>query len=187
MQFLNDNFLSFKGTVAWDFWAYLLVCMDASRPNKNRFWFLNFKEAPSIWNSHFKFWCVSIQTFSEILRISEKDWQLSPRFSEIYLNCQLLADTLMLLKNILGEPKTVADPSQRTGDSVANPSQKFYESPRIIYTLSSISRRSAYQNFTKIREPLTQLPILLRDSKNLGECLAWNASKQNYLKSKEHH
>ncbi len=84
--------------------------------NKNRFWFLNFKEAPSIWDSLFKFCCVSVQTFSEILRISEKVWHLSPRFSEIYLNCQLLLDTLMLLKNILGEPRTVANPSPRTGE-----------------------------------------------------------------------
>jgi hypothetical protein len=42
--------------------------------NENRFWFLNFEEASSIWGSHFKFWWV--QTFSEILRISEKVWQL---------------------------------------------------------------------------------------------------------------
>jgi hypothetical protein len=51
--------------------------------NKNRFWFLNFKEAPSIWGSHFKFLCVSVQTFSEILRISKKDRQLSLRFSNL--------------------------------------------------------------------------------------------------------
>ncbi len=85
------------------------------------------------------------QTFSEILRISEKDWQLSPRFSAIHLNCKLFSDMLMLLKNILGEPWTVANPSPRTGDSIANPSQRFYESPRNIYTLSSVSRRTANQ------------------------------------------
>jgi hypothetical protein len=55
--------------------VYWPVCIHLDL-NENRFWFLNFKEAPSVWGSHFKFWCVSIQTFSEILRISEKDWQL---------------------------------------------------------------------------------------------------------------
>jgi hypothetical protein len=55
--------------VYWPVWMQLGL-------NKNRFWFLNFEEAPSIWGSHFKFWCVSVQTFSEILRISENDWQL---------------------------------------------------------------------------------------------------------------
>ncbi len=131
--------------------------------NKNCLRFLNFKEAPSKWDSHFWFWCVSVQTFSEILRISKKDWQQSPRFSEIYLNCQLLSDILMLLKNILGEPRTVANPSPWTGDSVANPSQRFYESPRNIYTLSSVSRRNTNQKSTKIGELQAQMPILLRD------------------------
>ncbi len=77
------------GPVYWPVWMHLGL-------NKNRFRFFNFKDALSIWDSHFKFWCVSVQTFSEILRISEKDWQLSPQFSKIYLNCQLLSDTLML-------------------------------------------------------------------------------------------
>jgi hypothetical protein len=62
------------GPVYWPVWIHIGL-------NKNRFWFLNFKEAPSIWGSHFKFLCVSVQTFSEILRISEKDSQLSQRFS----------------------------------------------------------------------------------------------------------
>ncbi len=62
------------GPVFWPVWMYIGL-------NKNRFWFLNFKEAPSIWCSYFKFLCVSVQTFLEILRISEKDWQLSLRFS----------------------------------------------------------------------------------------------------------
>jgi hypothetical protein len=143
--------------VYWPVWMHLGL-------NKNRFWFLNFKEAPSIWDSHLKFWCVSVQTFSEILRISKKDWQLSPRFSEIYLNCQLLSDMLMLLKNILGEPRTVANPSPRIRDSVANPFQRFYESLRNINTLSSVSWRTANQKSTKIGEPQAQLSILLRDS-----------------------
>jgi hypothetical protein len=49
--------------------------------NMNRLWFLNFNDAPLILDNYFKFWRVSGQTFSEILRILEKDWQLSLRFS----------------------------------------------------------------------------------------------------------
>ncbi len=71
----------------------------------------------------------------------------------------------------------VANPSPRIGDTVANHSRRFYNSPRNIYTLISVSRRTANQKSTKIGEPHAHLPILIRDSKNLGECLAWNASK----------
>ncbi len=85
------------GPVFWTVWIDLGL-------NRNRFWLLSFKEAPLIWDRPFKFWCFSFQTFSEILRISEKDWQLNSRFLEIYL--KLLWDTLMLWKNILGEPRT---------------------------------------------------------------------------------
>jgi hypothetical protein len=84
----------------------------------------------------------------------------------------------------------VANPSLRTGDSVANPAWRFYEShPRNIFTLSSVPWRTANQKSMKIGDPQAQLPILLHDSKNLGECLARNASKlkNNYLTSKEHH
>ncbi len=116
--------------------------------NKIRFWFLYLTEAPSIWGSHFQFLCVSVQTFSEILRISE-----------------------------LATVDSVVNPSPRTGDSVANYSRKFYDSPRNIYTLSSVSRITANQKSTKIEEPQAQLPILLWDSEKLGDCLAWNASK----------
>jgi hypothetical protein len=54
--------------------------------------FFNFKEGSSILYSYFKYWCVSNQTFSKILRIPDK-----------IDNC--IKDTLMLLKNILGEPQ----------------------------------------------------------------------------------
>jgi hypothetical protein len=57
------------GPVYWPVWMRLGL-------KKNRFWFLNFKGAPLIWGRHFKFLCVSVQTSSEILLISEKDWQL---------------------------------------------------------------------------------------------------------------
>jgi hypothetical protein len=63
----------------------------------------------------------------------------------------------MLWKNILeGTEDSVDNPSPRTGDSVANPSQRFLESPRNIYTLSSVSRRTANLKSTKIRELLTK-------------------------------
>jgi hypothetical protein len=84
-------------------------------PNKNRFWFLNFGEAPSIWGSHFKFWCISVQTFSEILRISGKDWQLRTQLPillrelgtqlpillrERGLSCQSFSEILRFLENL---------------------------------------------------------------------------------------
>ncbi len=47
----------------------------------NRLWFLNFNDAPLILDNYFKFCHISGQTFSKILRISEKDWKLSLRFS----------------------------------------------------------------------------------------------------------
>jgi hypothetical protein len=50
-----------------------------------------------------------------------------------------------------------------------------------IYTLSSIFRRTAKQKPTKIGEPWAQLSVLLRDSKNLGEDLAWNTSKSKLI------
>ncbi len=67
---------------------------------------------------------------------------------------------------------SVANPFPRTGDAVANHSQRFYDSPINIYSLSSVSQRTANQKSMKIGEPHAQLPIHLRDSKNLGECLA---------------
>jgi hypothetical protein len=82
----------------------------------------------------------------------------------------------------------VANSFPRTGDSVANHARRFYDSLINIYTLSSVSRRTANQKSTKIGEPQAQLPILLRNSKNLGDC--WPEMRQNlnsYLKSKEHH
>jgi hypothetical protein len=73
-------------------WIYLGL-------NSNCFWFSNLRQGPLILDSHFKNQCVSYQTFSEILRISEKDWQLNPRFfNKFYLYCKLLRETLMLLR-----------------------------------------------------------------------------------------
>jgi TolB-like protein len=47
----------------------------------NCLWFLNFNDAPWTLDNYFKFRRISGQTFSEILRISAKDWQLSLQFS----------------------------------------------------------------------------------------------------------
>ncbi len=63
------------GPVLWAVWIYLGL-------NVNRLW-LNFNDAPFILVNYFKFLCVSGQTVSEILRISEKGWRLSWRFSNI--------------------------------------------------------------------------------------------------------
>ncbi len=105
LQFLlvTERFC-FRGTIAWDFYLFFLPVWIHLGLNVKRFWFLNFNKVPSILDKYFKFWCVSGQTFHEILRISEKDWQLSPQFSKkVYLYNKLLGDTLMLLKNILRE------------------------------------------------------------------------------------
>jgi hypothetical protein len=84
-----------RGTVARDFWACCWPVWMHLGLNKHHFWFLNYKEAPSYVTAILSFDAFQFKP-SEILRIFEKDWQLSPRFSEIYLNCQLLSDTVML-------------------------------------------------------------------------------------------
>jgi hypothetical protein len=95
------------GPVYWSVWMHLGL-------NKNRFWFLNFEEAPSKWGSHFKFWCVSVQTFSEILRISEKDWQLRTQLPMLLreLGTQLpilLRELVTPLPIILGDSTTLQE------------------------------------------------------------------------------
>ncbi len=101
--FLNVA-VSLKG---WDCLPSFLLVWIHLGLNVNRFWFLNFNNVPSILDNYLEFWCISGQTFSEIRRISEKDWQLSPRFSEkVNFYYKLLGDMLMLLMNILGEPWT---------------------------------------------------------------------------------
>ncbi len=70
----------------------------------NCFWFFNFKEGPSILDSQLKYGCVSDQTFSEIRKISKKDWQLSLWFSnfpffELVVLLEMLQRVLMLLGN----------------------------------------------------------------------------------------
>ncbi len=114
--------------------AYLLPVEIHLGLNVNRFLFLNFKDAYSILENHFKFWCGSYQTFSEILRISKKIWQLSLRLSKkFYLYCKLLRDTLMFLKNIRGEAWT-------------------HESPRRIYTSAAFLGDSITKNPWKLED-----------------------------------
>ncbi len=131
--------------VFWPVWIYLGL-------NGNRF-SLNFKEDCFILDSYFKYWCVSCQTFSEIRRISEKDWQLSSRFSNFSLFW-------------------VSGPLRNAAKGV-NTSRRFVESPRMIDNLFHGSPRML---FNQISVSLIQLSILLRDSTNLREGLVWNAS-----------
>ncbi len=119
-----------------------------------RFWFLNFKDVSSILDSYFKYWCVSYQTFSEIRRISEEDWQLSPRFSNFSFFW------------VSGPPRNVA--------KGVNTSQRFVESPRMIDNQFSGSPRTFFNNLSV---SIRQLSILLGDSTNLRECLVWSAPK----------
>ncbi len=52
-------------SVFWPVWMHLGLI-------GNRFWFLNFKEGPSILDSQLKYWCFSYQIFSEI---AAKNWR----------------------------------------------------------------------------------------------------------------
>ncbi len=116
--------------------------------------FLNFKEGSSILDSYFKYWCVPYQTFSEILRISEKDWQLGPRFSNF-------------------SSFWVSGPPRNAAKSV-NTSGRFYESPRMI---DNQFRGSLRMFFNNISVSLKQMSILLGDSTNLREGLVWSTPK----------
>ena len=104
----------------WPVWMHLGL-------NVNRLWFLTFFEAPLIFGNYFKFWCASYQTFSEIRRISEKDWQLSYRNAYV-----------------------VEEHSRRTAELVINHSRRFYESPRSIDSLCSVSQRTANREKGKL-------------------------------------
>jgi hypothetical protein len=100
-----------------------------------------------------KYWCVSCQIFLEICRISEKDWQLSPRFSNFSLFW------------VSGPPRNAAQG--------VNTYRICVESPRMI---DNLFRGSTRMFFNNISVSLVQLSILLRDSTNLWEGLVWNAS-----------
>jgi hypothetical protein len=140
-KFYSKNLSDFKGTVAWDFYACFWPVWIYLGLNGKRFWFFNFKEGSLILDSYFKYWCVSCQTFSEIRRISEKDWQLSLRFSNFSLFW------------VGGPPRNAA--------KGVNTSQRFIESPRMIHNLFRGSPRIFFNN---ISVSLIQLSILLGDS-----------------------
>ncbi len=126
--------------IFWLEWIYIGL-------KENRFWFLNFKDVSSILDSNFKYWCVPYQTFSEIRRISEKDWQLSTRFSNFSLFW------------VSGSPRNAAK-GVSTSQMIDN---QFSGSPRMFFNNISVSIR--------------QLSILLGDSTNLWEGLVWSAPK----------
>ncbi len=115
-------------------WIYLGL-------NGNRFSFLNFKEDSFILDSYFQYWCVSCQTFSEIRRISKKDWQLTWHFSNF------------LLFWVSGPPRNAA--------KGVNTSRRFVESLRMIDTLFHGSPRIFFNN---ISVSLIQSSIRLGDS-----------------------
>jgi hypothetical protein len=120
--------------IFWLEWIYIGL-------KGNRFWFLNFKDVSSILDSNFKYWCVSYQTFSEIRRISKKDWQLNSQFSNFSLFW------------VSGFPRNAA--------KGVNTSQRFVESPRMIDDQFSGSTRMFLNN---ISVSIRQLSILLGDS-----------------------
>ncbi len=122
--------------------------------NENRYWFLNFEECSSILDIYFKHCCVPYQTFSEIRRISEKDWQISPRFFNFSFFW------------VSGPP--------RNATKGVNTSRRFYESPRMSDNQFRGSPRMFFNNKSV---SLRQLSILLGDSKYLREGLVWSTPK----------
>jgi hypothetical protein len=86
-------------------------------------------------------------------------------------------EDLFKLQTSLRYANVVEEYSRRTEDSENwGLSCQFFseilKSLRNIYTVSSVSRRIANKKSTKIGELQAELPVLLLDSKNLGECLA---------------
>jgi hypothetical protein len=85
-KFYKESFCDLKklsheifGPIFWSVWMHLGL-------NVNRLWFFNFNDAPLILGNYFYnfFLRVSGQTYSKILRITEKDWQLSLRISNFH-------------------------------------------------------------------------------------------------------
>ncbi len=128
------------GPVYWPVWMHLGL-------NMNRFWFLDFEEAPSIWGSHFKFWCVSVQTFSEILRISEKGWQLRTQLPILLrdLGTQLpilIRELVALLPIILGDSTILRE--------IFTPWAAFFGEPLTKNLQKLENRRLSCQKFSEI-------------------------------------
>jgi hypothetical protein len=139
------------GPVYWPVWMHLGL-------NKNHFWFLNFKGAPSIGVSFYAFQFKPSRRFLESPR-RIGNWGLSCQpFSENWgLGCQSFSENWGLCCQSFSE-------ILRFSEKYFHPKQRF----------SKNRKPKIYENW---RTPQTQLPIILWDSKNLGECLAWNASK----------
>jgi hypothetical protein len=97
--------------VFWPVWIHLGL-------NMNCLWFLHFNGASLILDNYFKFWRVSGQTFSEILRISEKVWQ------ETHLNLKCLSQikgASLKLKNqmwFIFRPRSIHT-GQKTGPKIS--------------------------------------------------------------------
>jgi hypothetical protein len=91
-----------------------------------------------------RYWRVPYQIFSEILQISEKDWQLITRFSNFSLfwvfaekrckGCQYFSEIRRISENdwqpIQRFSENVQQQHKLIYKKVVNPSQRFYESPR---------------------------------------------------------
>ncbi len=146
-----------KGTVTWDFYGYFLAWMDVLRlmgtsagfsvlkrvlrqpievlmPYQTLSWCYDCCDAPSIFGSHFKFLFVSHQTFSEIRGISEKDWQLSWRFSNFPFSVlailgEMLERVSILLQRFVESPRMMID-------------KYFHSSPRMFFININVPLRS---------------------------------------------
>jgi hypothetical protein len=100
----------------WPLWMHLHL-------NMNHVCFKNCYDAHSIFGGYLKFLCVSYQTFSEILRISKKDWQLNSWFSNNQRHAYI-----------------VEEHSRRTAELVVNYSRRSYKSLRSIDTFAAFLR-----------------------------------------------
>ncbi len=87
--------------------------------NVNRFWFLNCNDAPSILDDYFKLWCVSDHIFSEILRISEKDLQLSLWYSSFHRSLRNASYRVDAFRRFLESQRRIATESSVLGEGLA--------------------------------------------------------------------
>jgi hypothetical protein len=110
---------------------------------------------PSILDSQFNYWFVSYQTFSEILRISKKDWQISfSNFSFFWIS----------------SPPGINAKGVNDWQLIPQFSENVLQWHKLV------SKKLAIQ-LKFIGELRIQLSILLRNSTNLRVSLVWNAPK----------
>jgi hypothetical protein len=112
----------------------------------NRLWFLNFNDASLILDNYFKFWSVSGQTFSEILRISEKDWQLSLRFSNfrrflVSGSLRNAAEGINISRRIIESPRMIGNWVPVLGQGLATESPVLGEGLATESLVANPSRR----------------------------------------------